>query len=95
MLELQRQYHTTDAVHGDKHLELQSQIESLDTQIDQQVYALYGLTTDEIAIIEGGHSAESKKPPHCVVQSHWHPNLFILPATALQKRRRQSSESTR
>ena len=33
--------------------EMQTQIEATDRQIDQLVYALYGLTDDEIAVVEG------------------------------------------
>jgi len=32
---------------------LQTQIEATDTQIDKLVYALYGLTEDEIKVVEG------------------------------------------
>ncbi len=32
---------------------LQMQIEATDTQIDTLVYALYGLTDDEIKVVEG------------------------------------------
>jgi hypothetical protein len=35
-------------------LELQSQIESSDREIDKMVYALYGLSDEEIAVVEGG-----------------------------------------
>ena len=33
---------------------LQSQITQTDNKIDQMVYELYGLTDEEIAIVEGG-----------------------------------------
>jgi DNA-binding protein H-NS len=33
---------------------IQRQIDSTDEQIDKLVYDLYGLTADEIAIVEGG-----------------------------------------
>ena len=33
---------------------LERQIQNTDTQIDQLVYQLYGLTEDEIKIVEGG-----------------------------------------
>ncbi len=32
---------------------LQTQIEAADAQIDKLVYALYGLTEDEIKVVEG------------------------------------------
>lgn len=37
---------------------LQRQIEATDAQIDRLVYALYGLTEEEIAIVEGGGLGE-------------------------------------
>lgn len=37
-----------------KALTLKAEIDRLDAEIDQMVYALYGLTPDEIAIVEGG-----------------------------------------
>ena len=37
----------------DKKTRLQRQIDATDQQIDQLVYELYGLTEDEIKIIEG------------------------------------------
>jgi len=33
-------------------VEIQRQMEAMDRQIDQLVYALYGLTADEIALVE-------------------------------------------
>jgi hypothetical protein len=33
---------------------LQAQIEATDRQIDRLVYALYGLTAEEIGVVEGG-----------------------------------------
>ena len=33
---------------------LERQIAQVDAEIDQRVYALYGLTEDEIKIVEGG-----------------------------------------
>jgi hypothetical protein len=37
----------------DEKTRIQRQIDSTDEQIDKLVYDLYGLTTDEIAIVEG------------------------------------------
>ena len=34
-------------------LELQSQIDATDKQIDEMVYELYGLSEDEVAVVEG------------------------------------------
>ena len=34
-------------------LELQSQINATDKQIDEMVYELYGLSEDEVAVVEG------------------------------------------
>lgn len=36
-----------------KALALKAEIDRLDAEIDQMVYTLYGLTPDEIAIVEG------------------------------------------
>ena len=50
MLELQKKYH---AARMDRDKELyERQIKIVDAQIDRQVYDLYGLTTEEIAIVE-------------------------------------------
>lgn len=37
---------------------IQRQIDTTDKQIDQLVYELYGLTEEEVHIIEGGHHGE-------------------------------------
>ena len=37
---------------------IQRQIEFIDNQIDQLVYELYGLTEDEIEIVEGKNSGQ-------------------------------------
>jgi hypothetical protein len=37
-----------------KVLELKTQIDQTDREIDRMVYALYGLTEEEIAIVEQG-----------------------------------------
>ncbi len=39
---------------------LQTQIEATDTQIDRLVYDLYGLTEDEIKVVEGTVSVGSQ-----------------------------------
>ncbi len=52
MLELNRQLQAAKTAH-DKTV-LQRQIDATDTQIDRHVYDLYGLTDDEIKIVEGG-----------------------------------------
>ena len=39
-----------------EHALAQAQIAATDRQIDQLVYELYGLTEEEIAIVEGGTS---------------------------------------
>jgi len=51
MLDL-HQRHAAEAVPHVK-TTLQRQIEATDRQIDALVYALYGLTEEEIAIVEG------------------------------------------
>jgi hypothetical protein len=51
MLEVQKKYHTTK-LETEKKL-FKNQIDILDNQIDQLVYELYGLTDEEIKIVEG------------------------------------------
>ncbi|GAI69416.1 unnamed protein product [marine sediment metagenome] len=51
MLELQKKYHET-RMERDKEL-YERQIKIVDAQIDRLVYDLYGLTEEEIEIIEG------------------------------------------
>ncbi len=53
MLRLQREYAAADAVHDDARHGLREQIERTDAEIDALVYELYGLTEDEITLIEG------------------------------------------
>ena len=50
MLELQKKYHSAK-IETEKTL-FKKQIEIVDKQIDQLVYELYGLTDDEIKIVE-------------------------------------------
>ena len=52
ILTLHRQLLTTKTPH--EKTVLQAQIDSTDLQIDQLVYELYGLTKEEIAIVEEG-----------------------------------------
>jgi len=52
MLKLQKKYHNTRLEH-DKKL-YKTQIDLLDHQIDTLVYKLYGLTEEEIKVVEGG-----------------------------------------
>ena len=51
MLEVQKKYHSSKT-ENEKNM-YKKQIDILDNQIDQLVYELYGLTEEEIAIIEG------------------------------------------
>ena len=51
MLTLRKQLPSATTEHERKML--QRQITSTDGEIDQLVYALYGLTAEEIAIVEG------------------------------------------
>jgi type I restriction-modification system DNA methylase subunit len=53
MLALQKQHQQAEAALEDSRYPLQRRIENLDKEIDQRVYALYGLTPAEIKIIEG------------------------------------------
>jgi hypothetical protein len=50
MLELQKKYHDA-RMEGDKEL-YERQIKIVDAQIDRQVYDLYGLTEEEVNVIE-------------------------------------------
>jgi hypothetical protein len=52
MLELHERNPRTPHPSGKKHL--QREIESTDKEIDALVYELYGLTEEEIRIVEGG-----------------------------------------
>ena len=50
--------HKKLAFEGAPHVKnvLQRQIEATDREIDRLVYELYGLSDDEIAIVEGDHA---------------------------------------
>ncbi len=52
MHELQMKHHEARMKH-DKEL-YGRQIKIVDTQIDKQVYDLYGLTEEEVRVVEGG-----------------------------------------
>jgi hypothetical protein len=52
MLELQKRYHDA-RMERDKEL-YERQIKIVDEQIDRLVYDLYGLTEEEIKVVEGG-----------------------------------------
>jgi len=52
MLELQKEYHEA-RMERDKEL-YGRQIKIVDAQIDRLVYDLYGLTEEEIEVVEGG-----------------------------------------
>ena len=53
MLRLQREKAEAEASLLDSRHDLARQIERLDAQIDALVYDLYGLTEEEIAVVEG------------------------------------------
>ncbi len=53
MLSLQKQHQQAEAAKEDARHPLQRRIETLDKEIDARVYALYGLTEEEIKIVEG------------------------------------------
>jgi hypothetical protein len=57
MLEVQKQKAEADALLTDARHDLARQIEQLDAQIDALVYQLYGLTVEEIALVEGQRAA--------------------------------------
>jgi hypothetical protein len=52
MLELHKRLHAPETSAADREL-LQRQIAATDREIDRLVYDLYGLTEEEIAIVEG------------------------------------------
>ncbi len=51
MLELQKKFHD-DKISGNEKKQFEQQIKNIDYEIDEEVYKLYGLTKDEIKIIE-------------------------------------------
>ena len=53
LLTLQEDFAHSEDLFDDRRHELQRQIKKIDKQIDAQVYALYDLNDDEIAIVEG------------------------------------------
>lgn len=53
MLRLKREHAEAEASFDDRRHELAAQIENTDKAIDALVYALYGLTEDEIAVVAG------------------------------------------
>jgi hypothetical protein len=53
MLRLQKEHAQAEALKEDRRHDLARQIERLDAQIDALVYELYGLTEEEIAVVEG------------------------------------------
>jgi len=52
MLRLQKEHAQADALKEDRRYDLARCIERLDAEIDALVYALYGLTEEEIAVVE-------------------------------------------
>jgi hypothetical protein len=54
MLRLQKEHAPAEAQKEDRRHELARQISQLDAQIDALVYELYGLTKEEIGIVERG-----------------------------------------
>jgi len=52
MLELHKEHAEAERALDDRRHALQKRIEKLDAEIDARVYALYGLTEDEIRIVE-------------------------------------------
>jgi len=53
MLQLQKDHAATPPELDDKRFALQKRIARVDKEIDALVYQLYGLTADEIKIVEG------------------------------------------
>ncbi|OGO46495.1 MAG: hypothetical protein A2W37_14350 [Chloroflexi bacterium RBG_16_63_12] len=54
MLELHKEHAEAERALDDRRHALQKRIEKLDAEIDARVYALYGLTEEEIRVVEGG-----------------------------------------
>jgi hypothetical protein len=54
MLDLQKQRQQAEAGKEDARFDLQKRIQGLDEEIDRRVYQLYGLTEEEIKVVEGG-----------------------------------------
>jgi type I restriction-modification system DNA methylase subunit len=54
MLQLQKEYAEANILREDRRLQLKEQIDELDREIDRAVYALYGLTEEEIGVVEKG-----------------------------------------
>jgi hypothetical protein len=54
MLALQKQRQQAEAAKEDARFALQKRIQALDKEIDARVYRLYGLTEEEVKIVEGG-----------------------------------------
>jgi type I restriction-modification system DNA methylase subunit len=57
MLRLKREHAAESQVFSDKRHEIKEEIDRTDAQIDALVYELYGLTDEEIALVEGRGSA--------------------------------------
>jgi hypothetical protein len=53
MLQLQKEHAQAEALKEDRRHDLARQIAQLDAQIDALVYELYGLTEEEVAVVEG------------------------------------------
>jgi len=53
MLRLQKEHAEAEALKEDRRHDLARRIERLDAEIDALVYELYGLTEEEIAVVEG------------------------------------------
>ena len=58
MLEMQKKYHEA-RMEQDKEL-YERQIKFIDTQIDHLVYDLYGLTEEEVMVVEGDRKEMGK-----------------------------------
>jgi hypothetical protein len=52
--DLQKQHQQAEAGKEDARFALQKRIQALDGQIDGHVYRLYGLSEEEIEVVEGG-----------------------------------------
>jgi hypothetical protein len=61
MLALQREHAAAQRVFDDAKESLARRIAAVDAALDREVYALYGLTEEEIALAEGKKRVASRK----------------------------------
>lgn len=62
MLRLKREHAAAEAAKDDRRHDLAREIERVDRAIDALVYGLYGLSDEEIAVVEGARRAVAGGP---------------------------------